>query len=251
MAQPEMTLAMSTAFSFDCYGATDIGKRRKYNEDRFATQPDDGVWLVADGMGGHAGGDFASQAVLDDLPSFEGVLTLGDLETRFHEGLAQAHVRMLRVAKALKAGPMATTVAGLLVYEDEFATIWSGDSRVYQMRDGKLMPLSRDHSEARELVDAGVLTPEQARKWHRRNVVTRCLGVWDHLTSETVYGDVAVGDVFLLCTDGLTEHFTDDEIEAMLLDSGTAQDAVDRLIAGTLERGAIDNVTAVVVRVVA
>lgn len=242
---------MTTAGRFDSFGATDIGKRRKYNEDRFAMRPEQGVWVVADGMGGHAGGDFASQAVMDDLPAFEGALTLGDLETRFHDGLAEAHVRMLRVAKALKAEPMATTVVGLLIYQDEFAAIWSGDSRLYQWRDGTLRPVTRDHSEARELVDAGVLTAEQARTWHRRNVVTRALGVYDHLSAETAYGDVAAGDVFLLCSDGLTEHNRDTDLAAILAGADSAETAVSALIDQTLERGAIDNVTAVVVRVLA
>lgn len=240
---------MTAKFTYDSFAATDIGKRRQFNEDRYAMKPKDGVWVVADGMGGHAGGDFASQAVVDDLQEFEGALTLGDLETRFHDGLAEAHVRMLRVAKALKMEAMATTVVGLLIYQDEFATIWSGDSRLYQMRDGTLKPVTRDHSEARELVDAGVLTPDQARTWHRRNVITRALGVYDHLSAETAYGEVAAGDIFLLCTDGLTEHSTDAELEQILSETTTAQDAVERMIAQTLERGAIDNVTAIVVRV--
>ncbi len=236
-------------FTYDSYGATDIGLRRNYNEDRFAAQPEHGVWVVADGMGGHAGGDYASQAVVDDLPPFEGALTLGDLETRFHDGLAEAHVRMLRVAKALNMETVATTVVGLLIYQDEFATIWSGDSRLYQMRNGALTPVTRDHSEARELVDAGVLTPDQARSWHRRNVVTRALGVYDHLSAETAYGEVQAGDVFLLCSDGLTEHSTDAEIETILAENLTAQETVERLIQQTLDRGAVDNVTAIVVRV--
>jgi protein phosphatase len=200
-------------------------------------------------MGGHAGGDFASQAVIDDLGEFDGALTLGDLETRFHDGLAEAHVRMLRVAKALKVDAMATTVVSLLIYQDEFASIWSGDSRLYQMRDGVLKPVTRDHSEARELVDAGVLTPDEARTWHRRNVITRALGVYDHLSAETAYGDVQPGDIFLLCSDGLTEHNTDDDLAKILCEQPTAQTAVDAMIDQTLDRGAIDNVTAIVVRV--
>lgn len=240
---------MKVDFAYDSYGATDIGLRRNFNEDRYAMKPDKGVWLVADGMGGHAGGDFASQAVVDDLPEFEGALTLGDLETRFHDGLAEAHVRMLRVAKALNMSPIATTVVGLLIYQDEFATIWSGDSRLYQMRQGVLSPVTRDHSEARELVDAGVLTPDQARTWHRRNIVTRALGVYDHLSSETAYGEVKEGDVFLLCTDGLTEHNTDQDLQDILKETETAQEAVERMVKQTLDRGAVDNVTAIVVRV--
>ena len=240
---------MKVDFTFDSYGVSDIGLRRKFNEDRYVMKPNNGVWVVADGMGGHAGGDFASQAVVDDLHDFEGVLTLGDLETRFHDGLAEAHVRMLRVAKALNMQTIATTVVGLLVYQDEFATIWSGDSRLYQMRGDVLTPVTRDHSEARELYDAGVLTAEQARTWHRRNIVTRALGVYDHLSAETAYGEVKDGDAFLLCSDGLTEHNTDAELEAILKDTDTAKDAVERMIKQTLDRGAVDNVTVVVVRV--
>lgn len=241
--------AMKTDLTFDSFGATDIGLHRNYNEDRFASKPEEGVWVVADGMGGHAGGDYASQAVMDDMPSFVGAATLGEYVTRFHDGLAEAHVRMLRVAKALGMKAVATTVVGLLIHEDEFATIWSGDSRLYHMRDGVLSPISRDHSEARELVDSGVLTPEEARTWHRRHVVTRALGVYDHLSAETAYGEVQAGDAFLLCTDGLTEHHSDDDLQTILSNSTTAQSAVETMIAQTLERGAVDNVTAIVVRV--
>lgn len=239
----------TTDFTFDSFGASDIGHRRQFNEDRFALRPDDGVWVVADGMGGHAGGDYASQAVVDDLPAFDGALTLGDLETRFHDGMAEAHVRMLRVAKALKMDIVATTVVGLLIYQDEFAAIWSGDSRLYQWRNGVLKPITRDHSEVRELIDAGMLTPEEARTSDRRNIVTRALGVYDHISLETAYGDVAAGDAFLLCSDGLTEHNRDEELAEILARTETAEAAVDAMIAQTLARGAIDNVTVIVVRV--
>jgi protein phosphatase len=144
-------------------------------------------------------------------------------------------------------GIIGTTIAVLLVHEDQFACVWSGDSRIYLVRDGAIIPQSRDHTEVQELIAEGRLKPDEARNWPRRNVVTRAIGVHDDPELEMRDGVLRAGDAFVLCSDGLTAHVEDREILAEIL-AGGAQHACDALIDLTLARGAADNVTAIVMR---
>ena len=127
--------------------------------------------------------------------------------------------------------------------------MWSGDSRVYRLRGDQLTQLNWDHSEAQELLDAGVLTSDQARNWPRRNIITKALGVADPLEYDVVQQGVEPGDVFLICSDGLTEHSTDPELSGILMAAETAEAACTKLVQQTLDRGATDNVTVIVVRI--
>jgi len=140
-----------------------------------------------------------------------------------------------------------TTVAAVLAYGHHYSCVWAGDSRVYRVRDNTIEQLSRDHTEAQELVDNGTLTQEQARTWPRRNVITRAIGIFDDPELEDKHGPIEPGDTFLVCSDGLTGHLSDPEIRDAVV-AMRPQEACDSLIATTLERGASDNVTIVVVR---
>jgi protein phosphatase len=124
--------------------------------------------------------------------------------------------------------------------------VWSGDSRVYLVRNGSITQLSRDHNEAQELVDKGVLRPEEAKTWPRRNVITRALGVHDTPELDIDHGSFVPSDAFVICSDGLTTHVDDKEILVQVSNSG-AQAACDALVALALERGGTDNVTVVVI----
>ena len=141
---------------------------------------------------------------------------------------------------------MGTTVAGLLIFEDHYACIWAGDSRVYLSRHGKIHQLTRDHNEARELFEKGILREEEMFSWPRRNVITRAIGAFETPDAEIIHGELASGDIFVLCSDGLTGHVDDEEIRLRL--GQGAQAAADALIALALERGGNDNVTVIVVR---
>jgi protein phosphatase len=138
------------------------------------------------------------------------------------------------------------TLAAVLIHGGHFACVWCGDSRVYLLRQGKLSQVSRDHSEVQELIDRGVIDAREARAWPRRHVVTRAIGVRDQPELEIVDGVAAAGDRFLICSDGLTRHVTDPEIGA-LLGEPDPQKSCDALIALTLQRGASDNVSVVIV----
>ena len=235
-------------FLFETGAATDTGCIRDHNEDSYFVRPESGVWVVADGMGGHDAGDFASQTITGEMETVGFSISAGDLQARFMERLGRAHQRIGEHAIQLGGGTVGATLVALLVYDDSFACIWSGDSRIYRLRNGNLEQLTRDHTEVRELLDAGMISAEEAENWPRKNVITRAIGVADEPNCDIVSGDLRADDVFLLCSDGLTEHNTDEDLADMLRRGQSAQDACDALIAQTLERGAKDNTTAVVVK---
>lgn len=237
---------MATSFSFRTGAASHVGKVRKLNEDSWLSRPEIGLWVVADGMGGHGGGDVASRAVVVALGEIavpaSGAAFLDEFEHRV--GWVNAHLREL--AKERSRAVIGTTLVALLIFDSHFACVWCGDSRAYRLRAGVLTQISRDHSEVQDLVDRGVLDRQEAKTWPRRNVVTRAIGTADEAELEIVDGPAALGDRFLLCSDGLTAHLDDTEIAAFLA-SEDPRKACDGMIALTLERGATDNVSVVVV----
>lgn len=238
-------------FAFETGQSTDKGCRRKINEDAVLCMPDRGIWVLADGMGGHAAGDFASGAIVEAVGSMGvGTSVTQDLERRFMDRLRVANERIVSHASDLGRGAVGSTVAGLLISADTFACIWAGDSRIYLLRDGRLTQVTTDHTEVQAMIDAGSLTPEQAETWPRRNVITRAIGVGSAPDCDVVDARLHEGDVFLLCSDGLTAHCSDEDIRAALVAPAmSAQQACDSLVSTTLERGAKDNVTVAVVRV--
>jgi protein phosphatase len=225
---------------------THEGMVRTNNEDGYLANPDSGIWAVADGMGGHDAGEVASATVIDALQSIDSSTSAADLLGSVETALGQANRDLLNLAKS-RGAVIGTTVAMLLVYQTYYACVWCGDSRIYRSRAGRLIQMSRDHTEVQQLVREGKLTPEEAENWPDRSVITRAVGVWNNLELETVSGVLEVGDIFVICSDGLTSHVADEEIRA-ILSTEQSQEACDALIALTLERGAEDNVTAVVMR---
>ena len=234
-------------FSFQTGQATDVGCVREINEDSFLTLPEAGVWVVADGMGGHAAGDYASRTIVQELFSIGMPGSGDDLQARFMERLVRANDQILQYAAELDRGTIGATVVALLVHGTDYACIWSGDSRIYLMREGKLVQQTKDHTEVRALLDAGTITQEEADNWPRKNVITRAIGVTDYPECEVMGGALRLGDDFLLCSDGLTEHLADDEIARYLTDY-EPQEACDRMIAEVLTRGGKDNVTVIIMR---
>jgi protein phosphatase len=231
---------------FESGAASHVGKVRARNEDNYLVHPESGIWAVADGMGGHDDGDLASAAVIGELRSIGRPASAADLLTRCEESIVNANDLIYRLASDRKGATIGTTVAILLAYDSYFACVWCGDSRIYRLRAGELSQLSRDHTEVQEMIEDGRLTPEQAMQWPR-NVITRAIGVRQRADLEMEQGDLLAGDVFLICSDGLTGHVADEEIKAALVDH-ECQLACDILIEKTLDRGAHDNVTVVAVR---
>jgi len=232
---------------FECGAATDMGKVRLENEDSYLALPDSGVWAVADGMGGHDAGSLASAIVVDSLQNIGDPASVTELLTRCRERLANANRRLIEIADEMGGIVIGATVAALLACEGYYACVWSGDSRIYLVRQGKIQQISRDHTEVAELIAEGVLTTEEAQTWPRRNVITRAIGVYHDLDLEIAQGVLEKDDIFVLCSDGLTTHVADAEILGFARGM-SPQSACDALVALTVERGATDNVTVVVTR---
>ena len=225
---------------------THVGLRRELNEDTYYGDGELGLWLVADGMGGHEDGEVASALAREAIVR----------EVRAGTGLAQA----IRIAdediirasrKRGDALPMGTTVVAARVSGSRFEVAWVGDSRVYLWRDGQLAQLSQDHSYVQELIGRGAISVEQARSHPHRNVVTQALGVTEpqQLNVETMSGDLGVGLQLLLCSDGLTEEVDDAHIARLLSRQDcSAQESVEELVSAALDGGGSDNITVVLVR---
>ncbi len=232
---------------FETGAVSHVGRVRRQNEDSYVVRPEFGVWAVADGMGGHENGALASGTVAAAIGSIGPADSAPDLLARLEDSVLKANAELRRAVKARGGAALGSTLAALLVHERHFACVWSGDSRIYLVRDGRIVQLSRDHSEVQELVDRGAMTPEEARRSPRRNVITRAIGVHDTPELDLDNGEIQGGDVFVLCSDGLTGHVEDAEILTAVRDAG-AQPACEELLRLTLERGATDNVTVVIVR---
>jgi protein phosphatase len=241
-ADLEPRLALAVGFG------TDRGLRRELNEDAFLAQ--DPVFMVADGMGGHEAGEVASQlavATLREAP---------ELAPGTHRATAQdiQHIIeradwRIRDATGARAG---TTLTGAVLIEISSVPYWLvanvGDSRTYRLsRQGRLDQISVDHSEVRELVDAGEITPEQALVHPRRHVVTRALGTGEDAEADFWLLPVEDGDRLLVCSDGLTTELRDPEIHCILMSREHPQDAVEALIDAAIREGGRDNVTVIVV----
>jgi protein phosphatase len=232
---------------FDTGAATHVGKLRDRNEDSYLIRPEAGIWAVADGMGGHEAGDLASQTVIAALQSIELPTSAAGLLSHCEDRVARANDRIKEISRARGGVLIGATLAVLLAFDGYYACVWSGDSRIYVVRAGEILQLSRDHTEVQELLASGVITPNEAKTWTGNNVVTRAIGVYDEPELEITSGPLQPGDSFVICSDGLTHHVEDSEI----LDCVTAnmsQQACDNLIALALERGGSDNVTVIVTR---
>ena len=235
---------------FTSHALTHIGLVRQRNEDALLERPDLGLWAVADGMGGHEAGDFASASIVTALGAIEPLAELGDFADA---AIAELHaVDAALRTRAAKLGPavvIASTVVVLLANADEFACLWAGDSRLYRWRpgqpSGEFRQLTVDHSKVQEMVEAGLLGPEEAHRHPYSNIVTRSIG-GGHLEFGHLREAVQPGDRFLLCSDGLTNMVDDAEI-AQELAAAPPREAVLRLRDHVLARGAIDNVTIVIV----
>jgi serine/threonine protein phosphatase PrpC len=233
--------------SFETGAATHVGLIRDRNEDGYLVRPEAGVWAVADGMGGHDDGDVASRTVIEALGSIDVPRSADELLSCCERRIFDANWRLKELSRQRGDTIIGTTVAVLLIFDDYFSCVWSGDSRIYVIRQSSIAQISCDHTEVQDLIARGLLTTEEAEGWRGSNAITRAVGVFDLPELEMRSGPVEVGDVFVLCTDGLTRHVQDTEIYRTVTNSAP-QAACDQLIQLTLERGAFDNVTVIVAR---
>ena len=228
---------------------TDTGKVRARNEDAFLALPEQGLWVVADGMGGHQNGALASRLIVEYLaePS-EGNLQqrLVELRKRLH-GLNRRLGQELTVTAERPDTLIGSTVVALLVDGDRAACVWAGDSRCYLWRGSRLYQLSRDHSLRQQLIDEQQFSPEQAARHPSAHALTRAIGASEELQLDILELDVLPGDAFLLCSDGLYQGLSSDALGAAL-NLPSAHFALQRLFEQALDGPARDNLSAVVIR---
>ena len=236
---------MREPLRFEYGSRTDVGRVRTVNEDACLARGQDGLWAVADGMGGHMKGSWASTQIIDALTSTALPLDLDEAIEAVRAALARVNALILRMGYA-DGNVIGSTVTVLLVRDHHYAVLWAGDSRAYRIRDGALALLTTDHSPVEEMVASGLLTREEAHGHPMAHMLSRAVGARPNFTLELRSGDVAPGDVFLLCSDGLTRTVDDEDIVS-LLGQNAPRYAASALVDRALERGAADNVTVVVV----
>ncbi len=235
---------------------TDVGMIRSGNEDNFAVtaRGNRGLFIVADGMGGHAAGEVASEMAVQTIEQeLDGLRDLDDSTgDRLDQALRKANrnIHERTMTEVDKQG-MGTTASVLLIYDKKYLIGQVGDSRVYLLRDGALHQLTKDHSYVQEQVDAGFLTPEQARYHPYSNVITRCVGASPEVEPDIYQGDVSIGDLFLVASDGLTSMVDDRRLQILLMSRAEPERKVLALISEANGRGGLDNITAIVVQVAA
>ena len=231
-------------FQFDCGQLSHVGLTRTQNQDSYCSEPNLGLWLVADGMGGHAHGEIASKIARESI-----VGEIIDGRNLLHAIAIANREICLQGAKQNCSRSMGSTVVALHISGADFELAWVGDSRCYLAMGTELKQLSSDHSFMQELIDAGVMSPAQAKTSRYRNVVTQALGITapEQLRIDSVRGTLRPGMQFLLCSDGLTEELSDTEIARILRCNSVAQAACDQLIEAALAGGDTDNVTAVLI----
>ena len=224
-----------------------VGLVRQINEDAYLDRPEDGLWVVADGMGGHAAGDYVSSLIVDSLRRIAPAGSLQDYEAALRQGLAQVNDAVREETRQRGVSMMGSTVVLLAARADRGLCLWAGDSRLYRLRAGELSPISRDHSYVQELQDSGLLSEAEARVHPRANIVTRAIGVQDRLELSALEVQILPGDTWLLCSDGLTRTAEDNEIREVLGHADPYQ-VVRSLVHLGLTRGAPDNNTAIVIK---
>jgi protein phosphatase len=248
----------------EAFGLTDVGRRRKLNEDNFLVDPETNLYAVCDGMGGHNAGEVASRMAIETLASFisrshrEKEITWPyglDVNLSFDGNRIKTAVKLAnkRVFKAAdnrdEYTGMGTTVVLSIVTDDVLTIGGAGDSRAYLLRDGQLSQLTRDDSWVSAAWAEGILSSDEIEKHPLRNVITKAVGAKETLDTDIVEHKLQDGDVAMLCSDGLHGMISDQEIlEVLGRDPGPLEDAAARLIAAANEAGGKDNVTAVLLR---
>jgi type VI secretion system protein ImpM len=226
---------------------TSVGKIRKINEDAFLDRPSAGIWVVADGMGGHWAGEVASKAVVDALQALPDVNDLEESLSMVSACLRTVNTKLIGISDGKGDGrTMGSTVVTMLAREDQGAAIWVGDSRLYRLRGEVLTQLTEDHSLLVELAKHEIATGIKETENVNTNVITRAVGAQADLAVDAVTFEIEPDDIFLLCSDGLMKEVLDEEIGSILRwheNVGSARALVEL----TLERGARDNVTVIVV----
>ena len=240
---------MESEFLYCSVSRTDCGRVRTVNQDAVFTSDSAGLWAVSDGMGGHASGEIASALVVDCLNKIASQSKRPAMKELVKRSLSETNGNLLArsVVGGLKFG-MGATVAALGVNGSRFFCLWVGDSRIYRLQSNRLTQLTHDHRYVQGLVDSGALDAEAARVHRQRNILTRAVGLEKILVIDECEGAIAVDDVFLIATDGVTDICSDNEIATTLARPDLAS-AADQFVKQCNAKGSPDNLSLVLVRV--
>jgi len=238
----------TAAMRWSSASLTDVGSVHTVNQDACLDLPAAGLWVVADGVGGHNEGEVASQLIVDTLLPTSGHARLSAFVNEVEDRLQEVHKALVdRAASRNKDMIIGSTVAALLVVDQYGVCLWAGDSRVYRCRDGQLEQLTRDHSQVEELVASGGLSREEAENHPHANVITRAVGAGEELFLDVDVQKLCHADRYLICSDGLYKEVSEAEI-AEHMKYGDCVTICRTLVALALERGARDNVTVVAIK---
>jgi serine/threonine protein phosphatase PrpC len=205
------------------------------------------MWVVADGMGGHEAGDVASQMVVNTLKEIQLGQSLEKYINDIEDALVGVNKKLTEIAnQGEKPTTCGSTVVVMLAYEKYCAFLWAGDSRLYRIRDSKIIQLTIDHSQVQLYVEQGLISRDEAESHPHSNMITRAVGATEEFVLDVDMQEMKKGDRYLLCSDGLTKHIPDIDFEKMLA-KGDVEKKCNELIDLTLARGAKDNVTAILV----
>lgn len=233
------------------WALTDIGQKRTSNQDAFFHADKLGLYIIADGMGGHLGGEEASKMVIDicskKISENIGLVEIKDVLDNAIATAAQEVFLYSQSSSSLKG--MGTTLSIMSIIKDQAFIAHIGDSRIYCLRNNKLSLLTTDHSLVNEQVMAGLISPEDARKSNLRNIITRAIGQSNQVAADMLCYDIKENDIFLLCSDGLNSMLKDEEIEFIIAKNHPSI-AIKYLIEQANTKGGDDNITALLVKVV-
>lgn len=234
---------------FKSAARTDRGKVREKNEDAFINYPERKLWVVADGMGGHENGELASRMVVEALSD---LILEADFEKRLNQVtqcLRKVNKQLTQeqtIIKGQAPAVMGSTVVVLLIEDYRMACVWAGDSRCYLFRKGHIYQVTKDHALWQELMDKEQLTQQEAQKQKGCYALTRAIGAAEELNLEIVEMEVEKGDRFLLCSDGLYQHISYEQLYKAMT-KGSPSLAIEQLFADILMTEAKDNITSIVV----
>lgn len=240
-------MTCDTKFRWMSASCSHAGMVRQINEDACLEHSERGLWAVADGMGGHTRGDVASRMVVDTLDQLEPQPSLAKFTAAAQDRLQSVNRQLLVEAAMRDVRIIGSTVVVLLACEHHCSCLWAGDSRIYLYRHGLLTQLTRDHSQIEELKSSGLLGAEEALQHTSRNLITRAIGAAEVLELDEEIIEVHDGDMFLLCSDGLSNEVSEAEMCSALA-AGNCRQASQALLELALKHGGRDNISAIVVR---
>ena len=239
------------SFQISSHGVTDVGHVRSKNEDSILVNDDENVWIIADGMGGHHAGDFASQTITNNISLFKQHASLDDSILLLEENILNSNSIIRK--KSSKLGRNATigsTVICVYIWNNFLFTFWAGDSRLYRFRDANLERLTEDHSYVEELVRMGKIDARDAEEHPAANVVLKAVGIDDLLCMDLEYFELRDGDIYIICSDGLYKDLAEYKINTIIesnLDDMT--ELSQALLASSLDAGGTDNTSIITMKI--